>query len=68
MLRDLRKNQEDGPSPSKGWEYTSNWLTSAANDLQQRIVDLATRKAALISLEESAEKSTRTRTEEVLLL
>jgi len=68
MLCDLRGDRKDSTPPFRGREYISSWLTSAASDLQKRIVDLAKRKAGLTSLEETAEKATLTRTEEVLLL
>jgi len=68
MLRDLRRDQKDGLAPFRGVEHTSNWLASAANDLQKRIINLAKQKAELTSLEENAETATLNRTEEVLRL
>ena len=68
MFRDLR-DQKVVPSESEDtWsENTSRWLTSAKDDLQKRIVDLAKQKAELTLNEEAAEKATLTKTEEVLL-
>lgn len=68
MFRDLR-DQKVVPSESEDtWsENTSKWFTSAKDDIQKRIVDLAKQKAELTLSEEAAEKATLTKTEEVLL-
>lgn len=69
MLRDLRGDQKDVPSPVEGLEYTSRtrWLTLAVNDLRKRIADLAERKVELTHQETVTEKTTL-RADEVLLL
>ena len=66
MLRNLRGNWEC--VPFRRPEFTStNWLTSAVNDLDEGILRLAKQEARLISLEQAAEKATLPSTNEVLL-
>ena len=66
VLRDLRGNWEC--VPFRHPEFTSpNWLTSAPDDLKERIARLAEQEAELISAEEAAEKATLPSTNEVLL-
>jgi hypothetical protein len=68
VLRDLRGDQKDVPSPVGDLEYTSrtSWLTPAVNDLRKRVVDLAERKVEL-TLQETTTENTTLRVEEVLL-
>ena len=50
-------------------EFTStNWLTSTAGDIKERIARLAEQEAELISLENGAERATLPSTIKVLLL